>query len=84
MPKSRLNELLQALHGELQHPGALDDESRQLLQALGQDIERKLGGDSDETLTERVTDAIERFEGRHPELTALLNRIADTLSSLGI
>lgn len=84
MPENKLKELVSTLHAELQKPGGVDADTAELLRTLGNDIEGKLSGTHDETLTERVAAAIERFEGKHPDLTAILNRIANTLSSLGI
>lgn len=84
MPSKQLQSLLEALHQELQAAPSLDNETAAKLRQLGNDIENALAGKRDAGLQKRVGDALEHFEGEHPKLTDLLNRIASTLSSLGI
>ena len=65
----------------------LDADSKTLLAELAGDIERLLEDESatgDAPLAERLADATERFEASHPRLTAIVGRIANALSNLGI
>ncbi|RMF15260.1 MAG: DUF4404 family protein [Candidatus Dadabacteria bacterium] len=84
-PKKDLTSLLAELREALEQPTPLDESTRDELQALAAEIESRLENDSeDETLVDRVEETLERFEGEHPQLVALLGRLADLLNSLGI
>ena len=89
MERAELRATLARLHDELRGGKALDAESRALLESLAHDIERTLhpGGaepDALEALSERLREAIERFQESHPALTAAVNGVADALARLGI
>ena len=86
-----LNQLKQ-LRAEVADAATLDDETRQALLTLAEDL-RQLVEDrgshpTDEhhatSLRDRVGAAVLKFETQHPRLTALLSQIGDGLANLGI
>jgi len=88
MTDKNLSELLEQLHNELGSTDALDDKGRELLRDLNADIqkllERSEGGDSDDSLLERVQESIDHFEATHPTLTSALSHILNALNNAGI
>ncbi len=94
MEKQQLNDTLAQLHEELVHGPELDEESRERLSQLVADIQSVLqsdagdqsasADDTEESLTDRLQDAIADFEAAHPQFSELMGRIADGLSQLGI
>lgn len=91
MESKQLQESLTTIHDELAAKDEIDDETRRLLAALGQDIARLLETSGDERddeersiLAERLRTAVGEFEADHPRLTETLARLADTLSGMGI
>lgn len=90
MPQDELKQTLKSLHDELsQHP-TLDPEERQLLTRLAEDIDGVLHpaaptpAEEHGSLIERAADARRDFEVTHPQLAAIIGRIADGLAQLGI
>jgi hypothetical protein len=88
MPQENLKQTLQSLHEELSTGAPVDPEVRAQLQQLAAEIEVVLrqsppAGD-EQTLLDRVTGVAAPFEETHPKLAAILGRIADGLSQLGI
>lgn len=53
------------------------------LEALVQRLESEMGADEAE-LSHEVYGVVEQFEAEHPQLVQVLNRIAVTLSDMGI
>ncbi|TNF27214.1 MAG: DUF4404 family protein [Deltaproteobacteria bacterium] len=92
MESKKLQESLATIHDELAARQEIDDETRTLLTALGQDIARLLDLQSEQerndtersVLAERMRQAVGEFEADHPRLTEALARLADTLSGMGI
>ena len=90
MPEEHLRELLEELHSELEHSESVDEQTRELLRAARGDIEKALvsgqpdAGQQASTARSRIREAIERFGGEHPKGAALLNRVLDALSNVGI
>ena len=88
MAERNLVELLEQLRGELSRIEALDETGRELLRALDADIqqllERSGEGESDESLLQRLQDGIDHFEVTHPNLTAALTQMLNTLNNAGI
>jgi len=92
MPQDQLKQTLQSLHKELSTGTPVDPELRAQLQQLASEIEAILrqsqpappavGGH--QTLLDRVAGIAAPFEETHPRLAAILGRIADGLSQLGI
>jgi hypothetical protein len=84
---SELKRRLLELHAELARIGALDDDSRELLEDVRRDIEAALAreGDAGEpSLRDRLEAAIRHFEASHPVLTATMGRVIDQLANMGI
>jgi hypothetical protein len=90
MPAARLRGLLTELHDELEEEdGPLDGETRALLRDARLEIEEALleertGAEAAPNARARIAQAIERFEDRHPDGVALLNRVLEALSHVGI
>ncbi len=63
----------------------LDEESRSLLSQLDEDIQGVLAGQSsDDGLDSRIEQQAVQFEGKHPQMSAILRDIMDALSKMGI
>lgn len=90
MEKHTLRETLQQLHEELEEGPKVDDNVRELLRSVMQDIQHLLdeeGGQSTShhrSLVGRIEEATTYFEASHPNLTAAAGRVIDALSSMGI
>ena len=86
MIDKKLPELLQQLHDELERTEALDEKGREMLIHLDADIKKFIdpAEEDDETIFERIQDAIDHFEVEHPVVTAALSQILNTLSNAGI
>jgi hypothetical protein len=87
MERDRLNETLRKLHRELQDAETADPETRRLLAAVQDDIDRVTGPGEDPPVAE-IGDHIEnlaaRFAADHPALASALRQVMNTLSSMGI
>ncbi len=81
--KKQLKGLLDELHGELADASSLDEQARQRLRALAQEIEEAVG-EEDADVLNRLESAALELETEHPRMTGILASIADTLSKLGI
>ena len=90
MSESQLREHLERLHTELEETDSVDDEARRLLVEVMRDIRAVLDrsdgepASSNPSLADRLAEATQRFEESHPTLAAMVGRVADTLSNLGI
>lgn len=93
MDTHELNKTLATLHEELSHGQQLDEESRDRLRVLLSDIQTALDrsegsssevNEGDDSLGDRMQDAVTDFEAAHPQFSQLIGRIADGLSNLGI
>jgi len=90
MEKQQLQNTLAALHGELSDREQIDDDTRALLKAFADDINRLLDDETEtsadevEPLFEQVQDLVLKFESDHPQLTAALNQVASALANMGI
>jgi hypothetical protein len=73
-----LPDLLRRLHAELERASTLDDESRQLLGVLSQDLQKF------ESHMSSARSFAVRFEAEHPEVAATLRQIADVFGKAGI
>ncbi|MGI9591985.1 MAG: DUF4404 family protein [Myxococcota bacterium] len=84
--EKELREDLEKLRRELHEGPELDGKTRELLAGLAEEIEQVIerSGGAEHTLGERLRAATERFEESHPSLTAVVGRLADMLSNVGI
>jgi len=84
-----LDQILAELHEALEASGDdLDSEVRDELRQAAAEIQAALGSPDErelsDSLAQRLRGGLERFEETHPRLTAIVGRIADALSDLGI
>jgi len=87
MEKKQLEEILSQLKSELASSEFEKASSEPQLRNLIAQIETALVEDEAAVraaLNEPLNDAVLRFEGSHPQLTALLNNVSSVLSNLGI
>lgn len=86
--KQRLQELLEELHTELGSTEALDDQAKQQLRGIADEIEGAVGPDEDKSLGSEALNQLEEaavdFQTDHPRLAGILGQITDTLAKLGI
>ena len=87
MPERRsLTELLDDLHRELRDAAALDEDARQQLHGvmdeIGQLLEPTAG--ASEGLNRRLQELALRFETDHPRVAATISQLTDSLARMGI
>jgi ABC-type transporter Mla subunit MlaD len=88
--KNQLQQALSELHDSLAHVDQLDDETRQLMQTLTDDLQRLLQHEGDwvaedvEPVSNKLQDLLLRFETEHPQVSGILGRIASSLANVGI
>jgi len=80
---------LKELQAQLSQTDSFEGSDRQLVEELQRDIHALLTGSeaSDSTTRPhqgRLREAMQRFEVTHPELTAVMARVVDSLSNMGI
>jgi len=88
-PQPNLEEILEELREALEAADDLDDEARDRLRNAAREIQQTVGveregADDDQSMLDRLNEAIESLEAKHPNLTAIVGRVADALSDLGI
>jgi hypothetical protein len=81
---TRVRELANELSQKLDDDEAIDDEARSSLLALRAQVDAALEGRPSEPPSAHAHTLIERFERDHPDLTALISRLADALSNAGL
>jgi hypothetical protein len=90
MTDENLRKLLEQLHDELERVESMDEKGDELLRHLNADIRDLLKRSekgkelSDESVLERLQDAIDHFEVTHPTLTTTLSEMMRILSNAGI
>jgi hypothetical protein len=90
MPKAQLSERIREILGELEQIEAVDQDARDRLASVLEDIRAAVAESGEEapdehaSLLERLNEAAQHFEESHPNLTAMVGRVADSLSNLGI
>jgi hypothetical protein len=88
--RDELLETLRTLHEELSKAEQVDPSTVALLEAVTEDIQRLVGprtetrADDAEPVTNRLRELLYKFEGNHPQLAGLIQRISDGLANLGI
>ena len=83
MSKERLSELLTELSTELQEAGDVDAETRELLSALHDDIDR-LTGETHSSAVDRAKHLESQFAASHPVAERIAREFADLLAKMGI
>ena len=86
MTDQNLRELLEQLHNELERTNSVDEKGREMLSHINVDIQKFLdpSEEDDDTLFDRIQDAIDHFEVDHPAITSALSQILNALSNAGI
>ena len=88
MPRNELNLLLADLQREITNLNDGQQDTREQLQNLANDLETYLSADeihnAPQELAERLQENVEQFEVEHPTITGTLNSIMVTLSGMGI
>lgn len=90
MDDNNSRKLLQQLHDEINKLQAVDENSSDLLHDIDGDIRALLERSGEHpmevhpTIIGRMEDAVDQFEVTHPELTALISKVLDSLSIAGI
>jgi hypothetical protein len=85
----KLKATVSELEQELRALESIDDESRNVLQQAVREIRAALREDEPSAVqrrsfVERLNDAVHKFEGSHPTLVGILNRLVDGLAEMGI
>lgn len=90
MDNPQLRETLEELHAELERTRSVDEESRQKLQHLMNDIQAILDTSGEvpahhyESLGDRLRESLEHFEDSHPRLTLSIGKVLDNLAAIGL
>ncbi len=90
MDDKKLRKLLEALRDEIENAGKVDEKGRALLIELDVQIRELLSHSESVTLKPKpalrrgLESSLSHFEVTHPELTAAISRLLDTLSNAGI
>ena len=85
MAQQRVRELAKELADQLEQHESLDDEAQEALEELRDHVDDALAGHKhDVQPSKRARGLIARFEEDHPELTALIERLAEALSNAGL
>jgi hypothetical protein len=82
----RLQESLLRLRTEIDALGVGDDEARQRLRRLIEDIERTLEspGGADSGVVAQLKRSVLRFEASHPRIAGVMNELVEQLGNMGI
>ncbi len=81
---------LKELQAQLRQTEALTESDRQFVEELHEEIEELLARSArgltieHHPLLGRLDDAAQRFEVSHPDLTGVIGRVVDSLSTMGI
>jgi hypothetical protein len=85
MSEDQLRKDLDALRAERDRLEGMAGPSRERLNQVIADIERRLDQpDEDDNLVERLRDELAHFEVEHPTVAAALESVMNTLSNAGI
>lgn len=79
----RISELLTELNRALHTAGDFDEETRELLKHLNDDIDR-LTGESGTSAIDRAKQLESRFAANHPVAERIARELADVLAKMGI
>jgi Domain of unknown function (DUF4404) len=88
MEQQKLRELLDTLHHELEQVESIDETTEVVLSNLRADMQRLLAEKAgtlheDESLVERMNEALDHFETDHPKLSLTIQHILDSLAKMG-
>ncbi len=88
MEQQKLRELLDTLHQELEQVDSVDKTTEVVLSNLRADMQRLLDektgtANEDESLMERMKEALDHFEEGHPKLSLTLQLLLESLAKMG-
>lgn len=83
MSSERIRKLLVELDKELKSTGEIDEETRELLSKLNDDLDVIAAGKQD-TLSDSARELESRFAATHPIAERITREIADLLAKMGI
>ena len=90
MDKEKLRKILEDLHEELRQTPDVDKKGREILQHLSSDVQDLLGSLEEggherrtHAINARLREAVGHFEVSHPDFSATLGRVLDTLAGMG-
>ena len=83
MSSERIRRLLVELDKELKSTGDIDEETRELLSKLNDDLDVIAAGSQD-TLSDSARELESRFAATHPIAERITREIADLLAKMGI
>ncbi|ACF11888.1 conserved hypothetical protein [Chlorobaculum parvum NCIB 8327] len=89
MEQQKLRELLETLHQELGQVGTVDEKTEEVLSSLREDISKLVKDgtkacEEEESMTDRMSDAVGHFEEDHPRLSMLIQHVLDSLARMGL
>ena len=85
-----IRKTLTELQAQLRHTESLPEGEREIVDEIYEEIEQLLARPRQQqhvppyTLLARLDDAAHRFEVSHPDLTVMIGRVIDSLSTMGI
>lgn len=87
--QEKLKAIVRELERELRSFEAMDDETRDVLREVLEEIQGVLGGEEvtpsqQESWRGRLSDAAYQFEGAHPTIAGVIRRLMDGLAQMGI
>ena len=88
MEQQKLRELLETLHKELEQVGSVDETTIEVLSNLKEDISKLVEENistlhENESLIERMSEAVDHFEAGHPKLSMTIQHVLDSLANMG-
>jgi hypothetical protein len=88
MSNQKIKSLLEQLRTEMESVDKLDEAGLAMLRELDGDIDKLIARSDDDvsnqSIAERLDEAVSKFEVTHPTLTAMLSEISKILSNAGI
>ncbi len=88
MEQQKLRDLLETLHRELEQVDTVDKTTVAVLTNLREDISKLVSEDAgaiheNESLMERMKEAVDHFEAGHPKLSLTIQHVLDSLANMG-
>lgn len=84
MSDQELRRTLKELHRELAEVGEVDADLERLLSEIRTDIENVMDRPDPDSLSQRLSEAVGRFEVSHPRLAGAMGAVLDQLARIGV
>jgi len=84
VPDQELRRTLEELRRELSEVGEVDADLERLLTEIRTDIENVIDRPDPNSISERLSEAVERFEASHPRLAGAMGAVIDQLARIGV